>query len=101
MVIAVAVLIASLVVDGNGDNDSGGDYFRADRAWFYVVLLTIRYLVSRGWESPAAASTPTPDSTDDRRRPYAGRRRSLFPRLRRTFPWMSQPFPVPYDPPSW
>jgi hypothetical protein len=50
VVITVAVLIASLVVDGNGngDNGSGGDYFRADRAWFYVVLLTIGYLVSRG-----------------------------------------------------
>ncbi|MFI6243037.1 hypothetical protein ACIBEF_24495 [Micromonospora sp. NPDC050795] len=50
VVITVAVLIASLVVDGNGDGDNGagGDYFRADRAWFYVVLLTIGYLVSRG-----------------------------------------------------
>jgi hypothetical protein len=50
VVITVAVLIASLVVDGNGngDNGAGGDYFRADRAWFYVVLLTIGYLVSRG-----------------------------------------------------
>ncbi|MCA2211731.1 hypothetical protein [Jidongwangia harbinensis] len=50
VVITVAVLIASLVVDGNGngDNGSGGDYFRADRAWFYIVLLTIGYLVSRG-----------------------------------------------------
>ncbi|GIM98078.1 hypothetical protein [Paractinoplanes toevensis] len=50
VVITVAVLIASVVVDGNGngDNGSGGDYFRADRAWFFVVLLTIGYLVSRG-----------------------------------------------------
>jgi len=49
VVITVAVLIASLVVDGNGTgNGAGGDYFRADRAWFYVVLLTIGYLVSRG-----------------------------------------------------
>jgi len=50
VVITVAVLIASLVVDGNGNGDNGGagDYFRADRAWFYVVLLTIGYMVSRG-----------------------------------------------------
>ncbi|MFC7529160.1 hypothetical protein [Actinoplanes sp. GCM10030250] len=50
-VAAVAgVLIASFVVDGNGNGDNGaaGDYFRADRAWFYVVLLTIGYMVSRG-----------------------------------------------------
>ncbi|MCI4063979.1 hypothetical protein MRQ36_15820 [Micromonospora sp. R77] len=46
----LGVLIASLVVDGNGngDNGAGGDYFRADRAWLYVVMLTIGYLVSRG-----------------------------------------------------
>jgi hypothetical protein len=50
VVMVVAVLISSLVVDGNGngDNGSSGDYFRADRAWFYIVLLTIGYMVSRG-----------------------------------------------------
>jgi hypothetical protein len=50
VVITVAILIASLVVDGNGngDNGSGSDYFRADRAWLYITLLTIGYLVSRG-----------------------------------------------------
>lgn len=39
----VGVLLASAVV-GNDDND----FFRADRAWFYVVLLTMGYMVSRG-----------------------------------------------------
>jgi hypothetical protein len=29
-------------------NDNHADYFRADRAWFYIVLLTIGYMVSRG-----------------------------------------------------
>ncbi|GAA2332904.1 hypothetical protein OKJ48_36875 [Streptomyces kunmingensis] len=41
----IAVLIASLVV---GDGDSGVDRFPADRAWLYVTLLTIGYLLSRG-----------------------------------------------------
>jgi hypothetical protein len=50
VVTVVGVLIASIVVDGNGngDNGAGGDYFRADRAWLYIVLLTIGYMVSRG-----------------------------------------------------
>jgi hypothetical protein len=50
VVVVVGVLIASVVVDGNGNGDNGasGDYFRADRAWLYVVLLTIGYMVSRG-----------------------------------------------------
>ena len=49
VIAVVGVLIASVVVDGNGngDNGSGGDYFRADRAWFYIVLLTNRVHSSR------------------------------------------------------
>jgi hypothetical protein len=39
------VLLASWAV---GTGDGHDDYFRADRAWFLVVLLTIGYLVSRG-----------------------------------------------------
>ena len=39
------VLIASAVV---GTTNAHADYFRADKAWFYIVLLTIGYLVSRG-----------------------------------------------------
>jgi hypothetical protein len=41
----VGVLLASLLV---GTEDNHSDYFRADRAWFYVVLLTIGYMVARG-----------------------------------------------------
>ena len=40
-----AVLIAPDVVGTTADH---GDYFRADRAWLYIVILTIGYLVSRG-----------------------------------------------------
>ncbi|WP_116073033.1 hypothetical protein [Asanoa ferruginea] len=50
VVAVVGVFIASLVVDGNGNGDNGGDgdFFRADRAWLYIVLLTIGYMISRG-----------------------------------------------------
>ena len=45
-VLAVAgVLIASYLVK---TTDGHEDYFRADRAWLYVVILTVGYLVSRG-----------------------------------------------------
>lgn len=40
-----AVLLASWLV-GEGDGDR--DWFRSDRAWWYITLLTIGYLVSRG-----------------------------------------------------
>ncbi|MGY1502640.1 hypothetical protein ACW4TU_39675 [Streptomyces sp. QTS52] len=41
----VAVLIASMVV---GDDDGHADYFRADKAWMYIVILTVGYMISRG-----------------------------------------------------
>jgi len=41
-----AVLIASAAV---GTTASHGDYFRADRAWLYIVILTVGYLISRGF----------------------------------------------------
>jgi hypothetical protein len=41
----VGVLVASAVV---GNDGGGDDFFRADRAWFYVVILTVGYMVSRG-----------------------------------------------------
>jgi hypothetical protein len=41
----VGVLLASQLV---GAEDGHGDYFRADRAWLYIVVLTVGYMVSRG-----------------------------------------------------
>ena len=41
------VLIASKVL-GDGTAENGADYFAADKAWWYITLLTIGYLVSRG-----------------------------------------------------
>jgi hypothetical protein len=49
----LGLLIASLVVDVNED----GQRFSAYQGWFLVTLLTIGYLISRGWPSPAAATT--------------------------------------------
>jgi hypothetical protein len=47
-----AVLIASyLVGEGNGDVD----VFRADRAWWFISLLTIGYLISRGLAKAGSA----------------------------------------------
>ncbi|MFD3697984.1 hypothetical protein ACFWUZ_17930 [Streptomyces sp. NPDC058646] len=41
----IAVLIASMVV---GTEDDHRDYFRADTAWLYIVILTFGYMISRG-----------------------------------------------------
>ena len=45
MVAVVGVLLASFLVS---TTDAHEDYLRADRAWFYIVLLSIGYMVSRG-----------------------------------------------------
>jgi len=45
VVAVVGVLVASALV---GDSDGRGDVFLADKAWLYVTLLAIGYMVSRG-----------------------------------------------------
>ena len=45
VVAVIGVLLASWLVS---TTEAHEDYFRADRAWFYVVLLSIGYMVSRG-----------------------------------------------------
>jgi hypothetical protein len=44
IVVSLAILIASAVVD-NGDDGQG---FGADKAWLYVAGLTAAYIISRG-----------------------------------------------------
>ncbi|MGN9813425.1 hypothetical protein ACTMSW_29250 [Micromonospora sp. BQ11] len=53
----IGVLIASNAV-GDGAADNGSDYFAADKAWWYITLLTIGYLISRGL---AKSGSRTPD----------------------------------------
>ena len=46
LVAVIGVLLASFLV---GDTADGrGDVFLADKAWFYVTLLTVGYMISRG-----------------------------------------------------
>ena len=55
------MLIASYLVQ---TTDQHEDYFRADRAWFLLVLLTIGFIVSRGIAKAGAREYYT--ATDDR-----------------------------------
>jgi hypothetical protein len=57
------VLIASYAV---GTNSNHSDYFRADKAWWYIALLTIGYLGSRGLAK--AGSSTRSRARDNRRR---------------------------------
>jgi hypothetical protein len=59
----VGVLIASNVV-GDGANNDGRDYFAADKAWWYITLLTIGYLISRGLAKAGSRSSDTDPRTE-------------------------------------
>ncbi|GAA0492688.1 hypothetical protein Ade02nite_69400 [Paractinoplanes deccanensis] len=52
----IGVLVASAVT-GDGAGESGGDFFAADKAWFYITLLTIGYMLSRGLAKAGSRST--------------------------------------------
>jgi hypothetical protein len=56
------ILIASYAV---GTTANHSDYFRADKAWWFIALLTIGYLVSRGL---AKAGSSTRSRTREHRR---------------------------------
>ena len=45
VVATLGVLLASFLVK---TSDAHEDYFRADQAWLYVVVLSVGYMVSRG-----------------------------------------------------
>jgi hypothetical protein len=57
----VGVLLASQLI---GNEEGHDDYFRADRAWLYIVLLTIGYMISRGL---AKSGSRDPYDAHDRR----------------------------------
>jgi hypothetical protein len=45
----VLVVLATLIAADNIGGGSGRDYFTADKAWLYVVILTIGFVLARGW----------------------------------------------------
>jgi hypothetical protein len=44
----IAVLIAAQTI-GKDTGAANGDYFRADKAFLYITLLTMGYMLSRGF----------------------------------------------------
>ncbi|MEU4690019.1 hypothetical protein [Actinoplanes sp. NPDC023714] len=52
----IGVLIASNAV-GDGSANNGADYFAADKAWWYITLLTIGYMISRGLAKAGSRSS--------------------------------------------
>ncbi|PZE86932.1 hypothetical protein [Curtobacterium sp. MCBD17_032] len=67
IVVSLAILIASAVVDNADEGHTG---FGADQAWLYVALVTMAYILSRGI---AKAGVRKPEHDDDDRRDGNGR----------------------------
>ena len=47
VVVFAGILLASFLVK-TGQDGQRLDYFRADKAWWYITLLTIGYMIARG-----------------------------------------------------
>jgi hypothetical protein len=62
VVVFVGILLASFQVK-TGQDGQRPDYFRADKAWWYLTLLTIGYMIARG----LAKSGSREPYDDDRR----------------------------------
>jgi hypothetical protein len=62
VVVFVGILIAANSIEGNG----GDDYFTADKAWLYITLLTLGYMLSRGI-AKSGVREPYSSSDDDAR----------------------------------
>jgi hypothetical protein len=44
----IAIAIAAQTIGKDSGAANGADYFRADRAFLYIVIVTVGYLLSRG-----------------------------------------------------
>jgi hypothetical protein len=53
------ILIAAATI---GNNDSGFDHFTSEKAWLYVTILTVGYLLSRGLAKSGSREPYTPET---------------------------------------
>jgi hypothetical protein len=63
VVVFAGILVASFLVK-TGQDGQRVDYFRADKAWWYITLLTIGYMIARGL---AKSGSREPYDDSDRR----------------------------------
>lgn len=65
--VVAGILVASLMI--GDDNSVGGaqgeDYFRADKAWLFIVIATVGYLFSRGLAKSDSRDFYDDDMDDD------------------------------------
>jgi hypothetical protein len=54
----VCEILRNIAADfvGSSQAQNHGDYFRADRAWLFVIILTVSYRISRGFAAASGRS---------------------------------------------
>jgi hypothetical protein len=62
--LVIGILIASRVVGDNNGNAQGVDQFPAVRAWLYVAIVGVGYMVSRGLAKAGSRDPYWADSDD-------------------------------------
>jgi hypothetical protein len=65
VVVIVGILVASAMVDqGDGTGGSATDAFPASRAWLYIAIVAVGYMVSRGLAKAGSSEPYWADSSD-------------------------------------
>jgi len=59
VIVFIGILIASNVIEAE---EGGPDYFHADKAWLYITILTVGYMVSRGLAKSGSRDPYAPTS---------------------------------------
>lgn len=67
LVSVAGVLIASWIVTSGNGGAHNGDAFGASRAWLYVAILSVGYMVSRGLAKAGSREPYRADGDSDRR----------------------------------
>lgn len=63
----VIVFIGILVAANTIESDGGADFFTADKAWLYITILTLGYMLSRGIAKSGVREPYSDDGDNDRR----------------------------------
>jgi hypothetical protein len=63
-VLAVLGVLIAFAVTGDAGTNNGTDIFAADKAWWFITLLTVGYMISRGLAKAGSRSSDTDPRTD-------------------------------------
>ena len=62
VIVFIGILIAANVIEDEG----GNDFFTADKAWLYITILTLGYMLSRGIAKSGVREPYSEDRDGDR-----------------------------------